>query len=381
MGARIGLVSALGLVGGLALGACSARHAASDAGSLLDALEPDVGGAAPDAPSLDAAGAVCGCLAGPHGSNIYVLSDEAELYAYDPVADAFSYVLGPVCATTGRPYSMAVDPRGRAWILYADTRRIQLFDLLAPGPCTDSGFLPTHPDFPLFGMGFVSPDADADCASLFVHSYSGSGPFAEGPGLGRLGVALGSPLAVRELARTDFDGAEVSGTGDGRVFSFGGISPAKLTEYERTTGAVLETLPLTGLPRTNASAFAFFAGDFYFFTEALPADCDACLEAECAAAWATCQADPACHEQVACAIEAGSVTDTCGGGSGAEMLACLGRCSDACLVSARARVSQVTRLDWDRSEGPDRALTVVRTDAPIRVVGAGTSPCVPTVPF
>lgn len=359
------------------------RHTpGDDAGNPLDAAEGiDAGLPAADAPALDAAGAVCGCLPGPHGSNIYVLSDDAELYAYDPIADTFTYVLGPVCPTTEPPYSMAVDPQGRAWILYATTRRIQVFDILSPGACTDSGFLPTNPDFPLFGMGFVSPDADAECASLYVHSYSGSGAFSEAPGVGRFGVVEGTPLAVRRLGATDYDGAEVSGTGDGRVFSFGGVSPPKLTEYDRTTGAVLETFPLTGLARTNASAFAFFAGDFYLFTEALPSACESCFATECAAAWTTCHADPACDAQIACAIEMGGVTDTCGGGAGTAMLDCLGRCSAECLTSSAARVSQVTRLDWDSSDGAGRALTVVRTNAPIRIVGAGTSPCVPTVPF
>lgn len=358
---------------------CTMRHeTADDAGA--DTATVDAPTFA-DVPPVDAAGAVCGCTAGPHAENVYVLSDDAELYAYDPSDGSFTYVLGPVCPTTESPYSMAIDPRGRAWILYAETRRIQTFDILAPAACVDSGFLPTSPDFPLFGMGFVSPDADSECASLYVHSYSGSGPFREGPALGHLGVVEGTPLAPRTLASTGYDGAEISGTGDGRLFSFGGVSPAKLTEYDRTTGAVLETFPLTGLPRTNASAFAFFAGDFYLFTEALSADCETCFEAECDAAWTACEADTTCSEQVSCAIEAGRVTDTCGGGAGAAMIDCLGACSSACLVSSRARVSRVTRLDWDESDGAGRALTVEVEEAPIRIVGAGTSPCVPTVPF
>ena len=58
----------------------------------------------------------------------------------------------------------------------------------------------------------------------------------------------------------------MTGTGDGRVFSFGGV-PSKLVERDKATGAVVDTFPLQNLPLTNAFAFAFFAGDFYFFTE------------------------------------------------------------------------------------------------------------------
>jgi hypothetical protein len=49
--------------------------------------------------------------------------------------------------------------------------------------------------------------------------------------------------------------------------------------------------------------------------------------------------------------------------------------------STRARVSQVSRLDWDQSDGAGRTLVVELPEAPIRIVGAGTSPCVPTAPF
>lgn len=330
---------------------------------------------------IDAGGAVCGCRPGPHASHVYVLGDDGALYAFDPRAGTFDFVIGPVCASLPSPYSMAVDPAGRLWILEADSRRIQRFDLLAPGPCDDPGYLPTNAEFPLFGMGFSTPSADADCAQLFVHSYSGSGPFREGTELGAVGVIDGAPLGVRRLGPSAFDGAEVTGTGDGRVFLFGGTSPAKLVEIDRTTGAPRDVFPLDGLPRTNASAFAFFGGDFYLFTEALPDGCGACLETECGAAWTSCAAEAACAAEVDCAIAAGRVTDACGGGAGAEVLACLGTCGSACLTSSAARVSQVTLLDWDRTDGTERTLRRLDVEVPIRVVGAGTSPCVPTTPF
>jgi hypothetical protein len=229
-------------------------------------------------------------------------------------------------------------------------------------------------------MGFFARDARTECTTLYAQSFSGT-HFAEGPGLGALGVVEGSPLAIRTLAPLDYDGGELAGTGDGRLFAFTGVHPAKLVELDPDDGRPLETWVLDGLPTTNANAFAFFGGDFYFFTEALPGDCGLCLDRECAAAHGACVASATCAEQLECAVEAGRVTDACGGGAGTEMVECLGRCSAECLTSSRARVSQVTRLDWDRSDGPDRALSVVRTDAPIRVVGAGTSPCVPAGPF
>jgi hypothetical protein len=60
----------------------------------------------------------------------------------------------------------------------------------------------------------------------------------------------------------------VTGTGDGRAFVFGGANPSKLVQLDKQTAAALEVLPLGGLEINNgAFAFAFFAGDFYFFTD------------------------------------------------------------------------------------------------------------------
>jgi len=329
---------------------------------------------------VDDAGApdpLCGCAPGAHNDRIFLMSQDAELYAFDPVTLEAELVVGPVCATGGAPYSMAVDPGGRAWILFSESRRIQRIDVNDLGPCEDSGYLPTEAELPLFGMGFV--ERGDGCSDLYGMSYSGDGAFSEGPDLGVLARIDGEPPRATILSRTDYDGGELTGTGDGRLFAFTGNDPAKLVEYDPEDGSVIEILPLDGFSKTNASAFAFFGGDLWLFTESLGAGCEACFDATCATAWADCQADATCSEAVECAIEQGEVTDECGGFAGEAMLSCLGTCTDSCLVSLRARVSQVTRIDWDRSDGPERARTVVVPELPIRVVGAGTSPCVPLI--
>lgn len=361
-------------IAALLLAACTTGTARTDAGDArVDAGEPRV-----DAGLLPDAGPLCGCTGGLHNSRIFLMSDQAELWMYDPIADAFEFVVGPVCATVDRPFSMAIDPRGLAWVQYIETRRVLTIDVNDLRACEDSGYLPTVREFPHFGMSFVQRGA---CASLYGLSYSGGGEHREGPGLGYLGRVEGDPPRMTTLAPIDYDGGELAGTGDGRLFGFTGVDPAKLVELDPDTGETIDVLPLDGISLTYANAFAFFAGDVYLFTEALPTECDACFERECPEAWAACEDDSSCVEQVACAIETASVMDDCGGGAGGEMLSCMSTCSDACFVSPRARVSQVTRIDWDESDGAGRAITVVRRDSPLRVVGAGTSPCVPTVPF
>jgi len=152
-------------------------------------------------------------------------------------------------------------------------------------------------------------------------------------------------------------------------------------EYDKDTAAELERIHLDGVRKTNASAVAFHSGDIYVFTEAIPPGCRTCLEDTCPTALAECEADDVCSEHLECAITEADIRDDCGGLLTAEMMSCVSDCGDTCFVLPRNRVSKVIRYDLDASEGPERGFTVVEEQAPIRVVGAATSPCVQVIPF
>jgi len=231
----------------------------------------------------------------------------------------------------------------------------------------------------LFGMAFVRAPDSAECPAIFVHSYSGQGPFKEGAGLGQLGSINSETGTLSLLSTVDYDGGEMTGTADGRLYAFAGANPAKLVSYDRESGGPLATTPLQGLNKTFASAFAFFGGDFYFFTEAWPSGCDSCLQQNCPADYGACQQDTSCSAQLQCAIDQGDVADSCGGLMPQPMIDCLvADCGAQCLVPANLKVSQVTRLDFDNSDGG--GLSQLLAEAPIRVVGAGSSVCVPLTP-
>lgn len=189
--------------------------------------------AGPDAAVLDASRAdasdgrdaeppdpLCACTSGLHTERIFLVGDTGELWTYDPVADAFEYLLGPVCALADRPFAMAIDPSGRAFVQYIEMRRLFTIDVNALSACLDSGYLPTEREFPLFGMTFVQPEGE--CATMFALAFSGSAMFSEGPGVGGVGVIDGDPLRLRRLATIDYDGGDLAGTGDGRLFAFAG---------------------------------------------------------------------------------------------------------------------------------------------------------------
>ena len=325
--------------------------------------------------SGDGDGDAPSCECAPGTDLIYLASKFGEIYTYDPLADSYAEV-GQVTCGSGLAYSMAVDQDNHGWVVDLDSRDLIRIDLDNPSSCTEPPYVPGNQGFQYPGTAFVGHDTLDACEKLYLLNYSAEGPFAEGPGIGQLGVYDPLDGSVEVLANIDYDGGELDGTSDGRLFAFAGNNPAKLIEYQRETGEVVEITPLEGLEKTGASAFAFHSGDFYFFTEAPPPGCFECLE-QCTPTYATCMADPECAESFQCAFDAGEITDDCGGLMPGELMNCLGvTCLDACFPIG-GKPSQVTRLDFDGSEGQGMALEVVNAQAPIRVVGAGTSICAP----
>ena len=197
-------------------------------------------------------------------------------------------------------------PQGEIWKI----------DVTNPGNCIDPGYNPGQMGINYYGMAFVSNSEFDQCDSLYGNTFNGFGGFSEGPNVGDFLNLDPKTLQIKLISKSNFNGAEMTGTGDGRVFSFGGV-PSKLIERDKANGQVISTLPLANLPLTNAFAFAFFGGDFYFFTES---------------------ANP--------------------------------------TVS---KVTHLDYDDSDMNGKQD--LTTINAAAPIRIVGAGVSTCAPFVPM
>jgi hypothetical protein len=225
-----------------------------DAGRDADAdrdAGPDVNEAGPDVPvvSCEEAGV----------TYIYLITTENDLYHFYPPDLSFTLNGTIACPANpnATPFSMAVDRSGKAYVLFNDGN---LF-LVSPSnvACEPTAFIPGQQGFSQqFGMGFSSNTADPG-ETLFVIGSDGLSQLATiNPVSFELGII--GPVSAG-IGR-----AELTGTGDARLFAFGIDDDVRhLAELDKTNAVVLSDA-LLGLPSgITAWAFAFWGGDFYFF--------------------------------------------------------------------------------------------------------------------
>lgn len=194
---------------------------------------------------------------------IYVVDSGHNLVSFDPQklpGDPFHRIGKLTCNPAARPFSMAVDRHGIAWVLYntGTLYRVSILD----AHCSLAG---SPEDAPVtYGMGFVRDSAKSTSEKLFVSANDDSQMFAQ------LDTSVTPPRwnAIKALKGVHTHHPEMTGTGDGKLF---GYFP------ESGSGFVQEIKPSTGEltgPRrpvgtkagtVNAFAFAHWGGVFYVF--------------------------------------------------------------------------------------------------------------------
>lgn len=194
---------------------------------------------------------------------VYVISAEQDLYSFAPDATTFVKI-GPVrCPSTAVPSSMAIDRSGTAWVNYTDGAVFKVSTTDAS--CAATSFAPRQHGFARFGMAFATNGADTTEETLYVSGVSESGTGLGFGSIDRTTLQLSllgdysDPLAGKA--------AELTGTGDGRLFGFFTTVPeASLAKIDRAKGATSDVTALAGVRTGNAWAFSFWGGDFWFYT-------------------------------------------------------------------------------------------------------------------
>jgi hypothetical protein len=225
---------------------------------------------------------------------IYLITEQNELIHYYPPDNDFGSVGFIQCAGPGNPFSMAVDRKGTAYVLFDQGNVFEVST--ADATCKSTTYVPGQHDFTLFGMGFSADVADPgetlfvarDCGVAGASCTSGADCCSEicaggmcvntgvSPGTGSLGTLDTTTLHLTDVGHfnTDIGEAELTGTGAGDLYGFGvedSTSPVTLhlAQIRKTDAHVIDDnfITMDTQPTTiDAWAFASWGGSFYFFT-------------------------------------------------------------------------------------------------------------------
>lgn len=208
---------------------CSSKTASDDTGAVT--------------PGKDAGTILGGGDAAPTGPTecadstklIYVISDEKTLYRFQPLTVTFDPVGIVRCTAGATPTSMAVDRYGTAWVRHTDGTvwKVSTKDASCAATTFDDASV-----FLKFGMGFSTDGATGSKETLFLSDSNGGG----------LGAFDTTTLKFKAVGK--YDGAlagraaELTGTGDGRLFGFFTTDPAQIGEIDKTNGHIRSSVPL-----------------------------------------------------------------------------------------------------------------------------------------
>ena len=193
---------------------------------------------------------------------IYVLSDSNKMYSFDPPTKMFTLIGTLNCNTSSLPNSMAIDRSATAWVNYVDTfessgviYKVSTKD----ASCAASPTVNLPSGWYRLGMGFSSDGVDSPTETLYVTGVSGTG-------LGRISASNALvPIANFSPATFANVGAELTGSGAGKLFGYFQTSTVQVGQIDKSTAAVTNPATITGLAMPSAWAFSIWGGSFYLY--------------------------------------------------------------------------------------------------------------------
>ncbi len=200
---------------------------------------------------------------------VYVLSDENELFSFRPDLKEFTKIGQLGCNTAMLPNSMAIDRDATAWVnyvegdIFGDAAGVVFRVSTTDASCEPAPAANLPADWFRLGMGFSTDGQDTEKETLYL---TGTGQ-GFSPGLGKLDTTNGSLAQIGSFTGPlASQNAELTGTGDGRLFGFFTTTPVEVAEIDKTTGAILSSTKLPAVETPTAWAFSFWGGDFYLYT-------------------------------------------------------------------------------------------------------------------
>jgi hypothetical protein len=200
---------------------------------------------------------------------VYVLSDQNELYSFRPDILEFHHIGTLQCpaGVGAQPNSMAVDRTGTAWVNYGDGSLFRVST--ADASCKATPFQPNQHGVGRFGMAFSSDSDGSTEETLYVCGIRNDpiGGISNGQGLAKIDLKtfVLTPLGEFSGALAG-RAAELTGTGNGKLYGFFTTSPAQFAEIDKSTGATSSARTLPNVNTGTDWAFSFWGGDFWFYT-------------------------------------------------------------------------------------------------------------------
>jgi hypothetical protein len=242
--------------------------------SGFDPVDPNMTGFGSSGTSGSSIGGTSGASGTSGGGNqagcsdaaklVYVVSEDDELFSFAPDKLAFAKIGDLNCPSDGAsPNSMAVDRTGTAWVNYSDGALYKVSTTDAS--CTKTTYEPLQGGFQRFGMAFATNGATSMDETLYVVGIEGTD---SGQGLAKIDLSTMTLTKIGDFSGDlQGQGAELTGTGDGRLFGFFTTQPdATLAEINVSDGSTTNPTDLNGVNTGSAWAFSFWGGDFWFYT-------------------------------------------------------------------------------------------------------------------
>ena len=207
---------------------------------------------------------------------IYVLSVDNDLYSFQPIQKQFKKIGRLGCQTSMTPNSMAIDRDATAWVNYAEADPISgkdtggaIFKVSTANASCQATNVALSSGWYRLGMGFATDAVNGTTDTLYIAGSpnGGLGGGGQSPGLAKIDLAQQKVVPIGNFSGAlKGQNAELTGTGDARLYGFFTTTPVEVAEINKGSGSIVSSKPLAQVETPSFWAFSFWGGDFYLYT-------------------------------------------------------------------------------------------------------------------